>query len=159
MKLMAGCAAALLVSGTAFAQTQVSASASPANIDMSSGAKLREYISDLRGDGIYFRDRQNNWYYGRFDSRCAMLPYSDRVGLKDDGRTRIEAGSTMLVLASSTTRECTLADLRVSTAPSDSLRRWPRAAADGSFGKNRPSPGLSADRQASPRPGSIRLMR
>lgn len=113
--------AATFLSGAATAQT--SAPAGDAVISYTSlDGLFREFAPAKDGDGVYLRDRSNNWYFARFESRCDALPRSPTLGFKKDQSQRIATGTIVVVPNAGTYDECRIAQFTRSAVPPSGLR-------------------------------------
>lgn len=104
---------------------------------------FREFAADRTGDGVYLRDRRNNWYFAAFDSRCDSLLQSGVIAFRKDADQQIAPGSVVVVPNTGGTDECRISELTHSAPPPDSLRhrvavRYTRGL--GSLGFTGPAP-------------------
>ena len=113
---------AMLLPGAALAQ-KAPVPAGDAEISYTSlDGLFREFTADRNGDGVYLRDRSNNWYFARFEQRCAALWETSVVGFKKDANHRIASGSSVVVPKDGGHDECRIAQLTHSDAPPSALR-------------------------------------
>jgi hypothetical protein len=111
---------AVLLPGAASAQN---APAGDAEISYTSlDGLFREFTADRNGDGVYLRDRGNNWYFARFEQRCDALLETAVVGFKTDANHRIASGTIVVVPKAGGHAECRIARFAHSDAPPSALR-------------------------------------
>lgn len=122
----AALSAALLAAGAASAQNAPAGptpgphSGERADIPFATHDGIRTFTSDSTGEGVFLQDRQKNWYYARFFTRCLNIDFSLRVGFQTfGGSSSLSRGDTIFA----GDERCMIADLVRSGPPPEKPKK------------------------------------